>query len=249
VQPRQHFSRAASHYDDHRTVQKDAVSCVIQMAEKWLCSYLKETDLILDIGCGTGALSCLPIPATFIAVDNAEGMCHHALYHYDAMLCADMHYLPFTNSAFSGIVSSLCWQWSDNFSLLIDELYRIMCRGGRAVVTLLTDGTMAELTACYAATSLTPRLLPFIKEKMLFELLEKQHFKLLSYQTITQPYFHPTALDFFRQLKAIGAHHTDSSPPLSNIQLKRLMQHYDMHYHSAEGIQATYVTTGFVIEK
>jgi malonyl-CoA O-methyltransferase len=249
MQPRHHFSKAAPHYTAHRTIQKDAAHWVMHHAESSLLPLLNSTHIMLDAGCGTGALATLPTPAYYIGIDHAEGMCQYANTHYDATLCADIHALPFADNSIKGAVSSLCWQWCIPLSAAIEELYRVMQHGGRAVITLLSDGTMQELAACYDALHLPSRLLPFVTQSDVLKQLNRTGFTVLTHATFTQHYTHPTCWDFFKQLKGIGAHHTAIYPPLSRPNLNRVIAYYEAHFSTGQGVQVTYAITGFVIEK
>jgi len=94
---------------------------------------------ILDAGCGTGFLSINLAPnlANVYGVDSSGTSLEHArqrgLLH---TICADLNKLPFNNNTFDVCFCMDVLEHNLEDQPLINELGRVMCRGGILIVTV-----------------------------------------------------------------------------------------------------------------
>jgi ubiquinone/menaquinone biosynthesis C-methylase UbiE len=92
------FGQAASRYDSYAQLQKLVRASAIAVAHK----YLKSESHILDLGCGTGALTS-EVPWRITGVDISPGMCEMAKKRGVAVKCTEAEHLPFADHSFDGV--------------------------------------------------------------------------------------------------------------------------------------------------
>lgn len=162
------FSRAAATYDEFSLFQKDVAFEVFERLFQMLGERAHaaakalpagksiEKSFFLDIGTGTGALAGLvsdSIAGTKVcASDIATGMLQKAREkhgHALSLAAADCRSLPFRDSVFDSIGSSLALQWAGDLSLALSEAARVLKPGGLFVFSTLAPSTLWELRECY----------------------------------------------------------------------------------------------------
>lgn len=124
----------------------------IETAEERIPLYLKvgikEANLILDVGCGSGMVTKDIASLTkgrVIGIDASEDMIEIAekvlrdLDNVELLVVGDAHSLPFKNESFDVTTSNLLLMWSRNPQKVVDEMARVTRRGGVVLASLEPD--------------------------------------------------------------------------------------------------------------
>lgn len=162
------FSKAAHTYDSSSEVQKEVVLELSDFIRGFAPEdnfvllrggsktgpplAVKDRTLILDIGCGTGSLTSsikeeLPAASVY-GCDIAVPMLLKAGENLGWPLraaAADMEELPFPDSSFDMVVSSLTYQWALDARRAFGEAVRVLKRGGLFAFSTLGKQTLHEL--------------------------------------------------------------------------------------------------------
>ncbi len=238
------FSLAASRYDAFARVQKTVAKQVLKQLP---CA---DRAVVLDIGCGTGALTQGVFddwqPAHVLAVDIAQGMLHFARSHNDSntvsFIAADAENLPIASQSVDGIMSSLAIQWCEMPALLMRELYRVLKPGGWAVIATLGPGTLAELKTAWQAIDECVHVNAFTSRALLEQAcLDAGFTTTLTQQTALCDY--PSLMPLLKELKAIGAHNSHTNAPaglMTRARLQQLEQSYPLKADQKAPIVASY---------
>ncbi|WP_053981462.1 malonyl-ACP O-methyltransferase BioC [Marinagarivorans algicola] len=237
------FSVAASRYDAFARVQKTVAKQVLKQLP---CA----TDaVVLDIGCGTGALTQGVFndwqPAHVLAVDIAQGMLRFARSRSRCeavrYIAADAESLPIASQSIDGIMSSLAIQWCEMPAVLMHELYRVLKPGGWAVIATLGPGTLAELKTAWQAVDECVHVNAFTSRALLEQAcLDAGFATTLTQQTAVCDY--PSLMPLLKELKAIGAHNSHTNAPAGLMTRARLQQ-LEQNYPIKEGQKAPIVAS------
>ncbi len=234
------FSRGVASYNQHAALQRMVAA---QTAEIFR-TLAAPGSLTLDAGCGTGFISqSLPhdYSANIISLDISEAMCRTARVNNggNAAVLADMEALPFKDSTFSGVVSSLALQWADA-ERFFHEAYRVLGSGGIAVASTLIPPTFNELDAVlnnitghsrvrafksteyYSQACLDAGFLPFALNTV------NADGGMVRQEIITE---HDSVRSILKNLKSTGAYASEAAvAPLSRAKLKALEAEYTQNY-------------------
>lgn len=270
------FSGAAETYDLHSNLQKDVAARLADRVKAYrdqhdtarimdACVQGTLTTAgpmtlfpavgikVLDIGCGTGNMAVLlgnilakaDIYSTDLAVPMLEKT-RERLKAGSLLAASDCESLPFIDSAFDIIVSSLAYQWAQDIVQAFKEAARTLKPGGHLFFTTLGPATLNELRECYNEASADGRypgpekypdalaLASFIREAGLELLsLEKQIVR-MRYESI---------YSLIRTLKMIGAapaQNSNTGRTASDMTLRRAGRIYAERFAVPEGVIATY---------
>ncbi|MEE9615337.1 MAG: methyltransferase domain-containing protein [Thermodesulfobacteriota bacterium] len=252
------FSKAASTYEACSSVQKEVA--------RDLLTYLPPAPVfpvgprrILDMGCGTGGLirpvvSLYPDAAVY-GCDIALPMLVKARETFNgknaSFVTGDFERIPFRDSTFDLVISSLTYQWAVDMERAFGEVIRVLRPGGAFVFSTLGPSTMRELRASVeeAAKRTGGDGLP---APMGFPVVEKVSgaLKGVNFERVTieqGPYRkeYKDLMDLLRTLKGVGATspHTDGGKNLGRgTLLKETARVYKKSFPSGNdgGIAATY---------
>ncbi|MFZ2726727.1 MAG: malonyl-ACP O-methyltransferase BioC [Methylococcaceae bacterium] len=210
---KQAFSQAATSYDSvaylQRSVAQDLLTTIAQE---------KLTGLILDLGCGTGFLSCGLIDAPdkslqqLIAVDIAEPMLHISRAKVESgsdtlnYVCADAEKLPFAEQSFDGIVSNLALQWCMPLNTALNELHRVLKPNRVLIFSTFGAQTLQELKTAWASVDNQAHVNEFYTAEQLQPLLAQAGFTNIALSNQTYLSRYDSVLSLMRELKQLGAH-------------------------------------------
>ena len=246
------FSKNAATYDRTVQVQKELLRLVAEGLEGGA-----GLTRVLDVGCGTAALTdaldgAHPRPggwaARMVDCDLAEGMIRRAREKHPAgsAIVADMHDLPFREGAFDGVVSSAAFQWARPVERVLDEAVRVLKPGGSFSVSFFIEGTLRELYAVLDEVTAThePPLVyaPFPRLDAWLAARPEVKGRLTR---ITLKEAHASALDLLRHLKRIGANtapRARDKVAFAPGRMARIDEVYARRFGSGRSVIASYET-------
>lgn len=260
------FNRSSSgSYDQHANVQR-------MMADQ-LAAALKVLDgarasapirRILEIGCGTGAVTSGLVDiwptAVITALDIAPGMLRAAEQRIRCSQPADrdIHFIhadvekwsaAAPSASFDLIVSGACFQWLKQPKMTLEHLRRLLRPGGMLVFTTFGPATFDELhesfLEVYREEGRQPQRhgLIFQSSAEWREMLVDSGFSHIQEDGLLQVETYPTPRDFLHTVKAMGAS-TSEAAVVPGISTRRLFASmykvYASRFSVLGGVAATY---------
>ena len=242
------FSKAAVQYNSIASVQR----IIAKQALANLPVDLQGTAL--DIGCGTGihtqTLASKGAAAT--GVDIAEGMLAQARKMYSDPIFVEGSAvdLPFSDSQFSTVFSSMALQWVSDTRLVANEIARVLEKSGIAELAIMVAGSFNELKTARKVAQL-PQAETYMPTTSQWVNGFKQSGLSLQ-RVITKDYVdtHCNIMSLLRSVKGVGAGETGrKQPPLTRRDIKKLA----MAYSNMSGVESklplTYRVSHFRLEK
>lgn len=246
------FAASASHYDEHAGLQQEVRDECLELAK----SFWEKGARILDAGTGTGALAHSvkkeKLGWELFGLDLAFDMCKTASTHPIHVVNANAEMLPFSDSSFDGIFSSLMLQWANDPLQLFKEYVRALKPGGRCVLSTFTHGTLEELRESFATIDKAVHVNDFGPPNYFSALAVHAGLRVLSSEETIITEYYPSVISLMRELKAIGASTKQSGQRkglMTPKQLERLEASYRFHYAHEDGIPVTWQVMIAVLEK
>ncbi|MEM7421879.1 MAG: methyltransferase domain-containing protein [Pseudomonadota bacterium] len=242
------FSKAAAQYNSIASVQR----IIAKQAIKNLPIALQGKAL--DIGCGTGihTQTLANKGAAATGVDIAEGMLAQARKMYSDPIFVEGSAvdLPFSDSQFSTVFSSMALQWVSDTGLVANEIARVLKNGGLAELAIMVAGSFSELKTARKVAQL-PQAETYMPTTAQWVNGFKQSGLSLQ-RVITKDYVdtHCNIMSLLRSVKGVGAGETGrKQPPLTRRDIKKLA----MAYSNMSGVESklplTYRVSHFRLEK
>lgn len=242
------FSKAAVQYNSIAGVQR----IIAKQALANLPIDLQGTAL--DIGCGTGihTQTLANKGAAATGVDIAEGMLAQARKMYSDPIFVEGSAvdLPFSDSQFSTVFSSMALQWVSNTRLVANEIARVLKKSGVAELAIMVAGSFSELKTARKEAQL-PQAETYMPTTAQWVNGFKQSGLSLQ-RVITKDYVdtHCDIMSLLRSVKGVGAGETGrKQPPLTRRDIKKLA----MAYSNMSGVESklplTYRVSHFRLEK
>lgn len=209
------FGTASSRYEAAARLQQTVREELLDR----LRQFSPQAQVVLDLGCGTGAATrslrqCHP-QATVIALDLAHGMLVEAgrkigwldrLRGRDFLrVNADATRLPLADGSVQVVFSSLMLQWCDDLDVALREIQRVLTPGGLLLFSTFGPGTLQELRAAWACVDDEAHVNDFVDMHDLGAALARAGFQepVLDVDRFRERYVSPRAL--MHELKEIGA--------------------------------------------
>lgn len=236
------FSRAANSYDGAAQLQRDVASQLLE------CSDFSTHQRVLDLGCGTGAISVqLAKSREVIALDLAPGMVSFARTHHSAptlqWLCGDAENLPLANGSIDAVFSSLAMQWCENLGAVLIEIERVLRAGGTVSLSTLGPATLSELREAWSLVDGRAHVNQFAERALIEKALARTKLTIVSWREEMRVLRYQELRELTCELKDIGAHNVNHSRPdglTSRARLQRFSEAYETQ-RDAEGLlPATY---------
>ena len=242
------FSKAAAQYNSIAGVQR----IIAKQALANLPIDLQGTAL--DIGCGTGihTQTLANKGAAATGVDIAEGMLAQARKMYSDPIFVEGSAvdLPFCDSQFSTVFSSMALQWVSDTGLVANEIARVLEKSGIAELAIMVAGSFSELKTARKVAQL-PQAETYMPTTAQWVNGFKQSGLSLQ-RVITKDYVdtHCDIMSLLRSVKGVGAGETgQKQPPLTRRDIKKLA----MAYSNMSGVESklplTYRVSHFRLEK
>jgi len=242
------FSKAAAQYNSIASVQR----IIAKQAIKNLPIALQGKAL--DIGCGTGihTQTLANKGAAATGVDIAEGMLAQARKMYSDPIFVEGSAvdLPFCDSQFSTVFSSMALQWVSDTRLVANEIARVLKNGGLAELAIMVAGSFSELKTARKVAQL-PQAETYMPTTAQWVNGFKQSGLSLQ-RVITKDYVdtHCDIMSLLRSVKGVGAGETGQrQPPLTRRDLKKLAMAYSNMSSVESKLPLTYRVSHFRLEK
>ncbi|BBH19045.1 malonyl-[acyl-carrier protein] O-methyltransferase [Paenibacillus baekrokdamisoli] len=259
------FNRRANSYDAHAHVQRMMADQLTQSLLGWKSKGITDAPNILEIGCGTGALTrtlATEWPsASITALDIAPAMIRLAEQHVqsakanhsDAMnhtsdhihfLLADVEVWAADApvASFDLIVSNACFQWLSNPTRTLSHLRRMLRSEGMLIFTTFGPDTFYELhqafNSVYQVSGMEPQRhgLSFQSADQWKSLLEEAGFASSHYERTIHTEKYASARDFLLSVKAMGAS-TSEAAAKRGLSSRRLFANMYKEYENMFSIQ------------
>ena len=242
------FSKAAVQYNSIAGIQR----IIAKQALANLPIDLQGT--VLDIGCGTGihTQTLANKGAAATGVDIAVGMLAQArkMYSDPIFIQGSAVDLPFSDSQFSTVFSSMALQWVSDTRLVANEIARVLKKSGIAELAIMVAGSFSELKTARKVAQL-PQAETYMPTTAQWINGFKQSGLSLQ-RGITKDYVdtHGDIMSLLRSVKGVGAGETGrKQPPLTRRDIKKLA----MAYSNMSGVESklplTYRVCHFRLEK
>ncbi len=236
------FSRAARSYDGAAGLQRDVAAQLLEQSD------FSGHARVLDLGCGTGAISVqLALHHEVLALDFAQGMLSFACARNTAAavnwLCADAENLPLADNCIDAVFSSLSLQWCENLGAVFLEIERVLRSGGTAALSTLGPATLSELRMAWSAADERVHVNRFADRELVEKALRRTGLTLLSWREETRVLSYRELRELMRELKELGAHNVNAARPAgltSRARLQRFSEAYDALRDAQGLLPATY---------
>lgn len=237
------FNRAASHYEDAAKMQKMVGKKLLDQCHP----LLQRSQMILDLGCGTG----------FIGKYIAKKYNHQAIFAFDiaenmllqnnvstiSRFCADADHIPLPANQIDFAISNLALQWSPNLKITLKEIRRVLKQRGRCHFSTLGPRTLIELRNCWKKVDDATHINQFISIKQIKKNLSDLKFSRIKIKNEIIRLTYPNIYALMKKLKQTGAHNVNSNQPKSLLgkrKLQRLYELYERYCDSDQRFPATY---------
>ena len=235
------FSAAAKTYDAHARVQNAVAAKLVRLIPS-----SDSVARILEVGCGTGALTRHLLGhfprATIDAMDISPKMIDSARRNFSA--APTIHWQVADARNFRGrkhyelIASNCALHWIDPLLEGLHNLARLLKPGGQLIFSVMLDGTLHELRE--ARLRIAPEKQPVGRLPRLQEVVDS--LELSGYEVIesieeTETDAYASAADFLRSIHVMGLTGgavSRAPTPLNRREINSLISDYDAHYRLPE---------------
>jgi len=233
------FNKASGQYDEHAFLQKE----IATRLDVKLDVISGESNIILDLGAGTGLLSkqlSKRFPdSQLICLDFAQ----LALKNNPSnnKICADAYHLPLADNSVDMIISSLMMQWCPDLNQLFSECHRVLKNDGLILFSTFGPDTLKELKKSWSVVDSEAHVNTFIDMHDIGDQMLGAGFQspVMEMETLTLTY--QTVTDLLRDLKAIGAQtvNTRSKSLMGKEKFHLMIKMYES-YRTKDKLPATY---------
>jgi malonyl-CoA O-methyltransferase len=251
---RKAFASHADSYDSLAVVQKRVTDRFAEL----LSEDIREPQVILDIGAGTGRLlesmNRIFPDAALVGLDLAFGMTDYARKRLKksgdvSLACGDAEQLPFRDESFDLVVSTSTYQWIQPLEAAFAEVFRVLKPGSRFFFAMFGERTLFELRESYRSaisdsnSPLPDRSHSFVSVKNVVDCLTAAGFSGVSAESEIEVEIHGEVKDLVRSLKGIGAGSAsgEAVKGLSGRKvIEGMVQNYKRNFCVRGGVPATY---------
>lgn len=204
------FGRAAKSYDDNALLQEIVAGELFALAN----DIIKPDDKIIDVGAGTGFFKKMldhhNLKNKLVHLDISEEMCKIAKDKYGDkntdFICADMDKIPLPDNSIDIVFSSLALQWSGDIKRTIKELKRVLKPDGIALLSIIVNGSLAELKKSYEYLDRKKSVNEFT-DANIFKGILRNYFTILSFRQKSFKFRYDDIISLLKNIKSIGANY------------------------------------------
>jgi malonyl-CoA O-methyltransferase len=242
------FERAADTYDANAVLQREIAN---RLTER-LDFIRMQPQTILDIGCGTGAVSEHLLnrykKARIIGVDLALNMVQKTRqrggwFRKPQGVCADAARLPFAQHSVDMLLSSLMLQWCNDLPGVFREFVQVLKPNGLLMFATFGPDTLKELRASWGTVDGYTHASQFVDMHDVGDALLQAGFRdpVVDMEIITLTYGDVRGL--LRDLKGIGANNATygrNHGLTGKARLQAFLQAYEQFRQKDGNYPATY---------
>jgi malonyl-CoA O-methyltransferase len=226
------FSKAAISYDQFADLQRDVGYHLMSL----IPPAVKQTNAILDLGCGTGyfsavfnqqnnkaSLTCFDLSPEMLKQTELRGLSSCQFIQ------GDIDLLPFTAQQFDLIYSNLVLQWSEDLSQCLLQTRKALNPQGRLCFSTLLNGSLNELQQAWKSVDNNIHINGFLTKEQVLQALQSSGFNQVSVTIETHVKKYTDVIEVMKALKGIGANHVHNGKnnrTMGRQLLKRLAQGY-----------------------
>ncbi len=233
------FNKASNAYDEHAFMQKE----IAKRLDEKLNVVSSNSDIILDLGAGTGLLSqqlSKRFPGSkIIALDFAQNSLKNN--NSKDKICADANHLPLADNSVDIVISSLMMQWCSDLNQLFLEIHRVLKNNGLFLFSTFGPDTLKELKKSWSVVDDKTHVNSFTDMHDIGDQMLQNGFQspVMEMETLTLTY--QTVTDLLKDLKAIGAQTVNTrSKSLTGKDKFQLMIKMYESYRTEGKLPATY---------
>ncbi len=220
AQVRASFDRAAPQYDAVAVLQREVGQRLLERLD--LVRLVPET--ILDVGCGTGAITAELMGhyrrARVYGLDLAPAMLAIARERSSWLrklrcICADAEALPVADASIDLVFSNLALQWCEDLDQVFREFRRVLRPGGLVMFTTLGPDTLMELRRSWSEADGHTHVNAFMDMHDVGDALLRARLAepVMDVERLTLTY--DSLAELMRDLKTLGAHNLNAGRPRS----------------------------------
>jgi len=245
---RRAFGRAAPGYDDHAWLQAEVRERLLERLDE----IDLDPDVVLDLGCGTGAgaarLKRCYRKAQVIGADLAPPMVAELRRRHSSWrrplhgVVADAARPPLARHSVDLIFANLTLQWCERLDRVLNALRRVLRPGGVLLFSTFGPDTLRELRSAWSQVGGGQRTSEFIDLHIIGDWLVQAGYRepVMDAEHITSTY--ARVRDLLDELKAIGAANAHAERPrglTTAARLRGMAQAYES-FRTDAGVPATW---------
>ncbi|CAI86680.1 methyltransferase domain-containing protein [Pseudoalteromonas translucida] len=218
------FSKAASSYNHHANVQKQAADDLFKLI-KANANSSNKAKLCIDLGAGplVNTHTLQTLFGSVIAMDLSLNMLQSSALN-TPRLCADMDNLPLQANSIDIIYSNFAVQWSADFAQLLKSLYTALKPGGQVYISCVIEGSLNEIKTAFSALDNNSHINTFNSEQYINQSVQKSGFTINTIQKALYSDEFTSPLNAIRSIKAIGATAQNHSNTRRGLLTKHALQ-------------------------
>lgn len=237
----QHFNHSATTYHLGAQLQRDVALDLLNDFLDISKGNVKYS-VGLDLGSGPGLFTSTiqQLTTDLISVDLCGQMLKQNTAA-DILVQADSHHLPFLDNSFDLVYSSLMIQWC-KMPMVLAEVFRVLKPGGKAVISTLVDGTLAELQQAWSKVDNDKHIHDYLSFEQVQQFCSSQPWSNCHLSEKKRTYYFSSAVELAKELKALGANLVKSRKNKGMITKSKWMK-MEKAYQAATGsgkLPATY---------
>jgi malonyl-CoA O-methyltransferase len=222
---------------DRRAARFAGASAIVREVGQRLCERLADirhdAAVVLDLGCGSGALRAALLkrfgPATWLGVDLSRAMLTQARGNAPALMrwlpralrpptrslriCAEAERLPLGPGCVDCVVSNLMLNWHPAPHRVFPEIARVLHEGGFVLFSSLGPDTLRELREACAAALPQARPMPFVDMHDLGDMMVAAGFSSPVTESESIRLTYGSARQLLAEVRALGGNPRDDRSP------------------------------------
>jgi len=243
-----HFTHSASTYSQGAQLQQIVANQLLAKLP------LEVQSIALDLGCGPGLFTSELKKRVqhLVSLDLSSQMLAE-VPEGPAKVRANSHALPFRADCFDFVFSSLMVQWCD-FEQVLNEVNAILKPGGKAYISTLIQGSLAELEQAWAEIDDDQHVHKYLTMEQLIGQVNKGNWQSIEIEHETQTLWFDKVRALAKELKLLGANYVQGRKHkglMTKSKWQAMEQAYKDKYYceQQQAIPASYQVVLFELRK